>query len=1009
MHPAAAATFVKQLAHKLNSVSEPNELQPMLQDLVTNQTNDYMLKQFLIIDIVKLLPFLFDEVSFLFSMERTIRMLTSRILPQIVTAILDNPGPDSAKLLLNLSIQFPQHALMLRNLLIQKGIYLHVALTIALEDRDSQKYIECLKQIVDSDLSHVTLMTGVFCHTNQLMDIVHLVRSVTDVQVALTPDGLSKLRLIFINNLLKEDEIARRSLIMRSVDVNMRDNGQSLENSSGMTVVYELLKAGIFVRSGIDIKTWVFESIKSYQPPYHPKYPDLIKRYIEVLLESSTFTQISEREVANCFIRGDAITPMRVVLLFQVLHFNERYFAKKTAPTGPDFIAVNPNCIEYTPALMDQLPINQVLGFIERPENREAFQPFYSSLMSLVVSQFPQIVTATAFLNAESLADEENIIPFEYQLGILYESMKKSGFHGALPPFLSFEICDSVLVAVFRRCAEDWATAVACLETLCAMDSSKLLNHLSCIVSTLFPLVLRDRIDERILDLFEKLFHRLDSVSPRELWLNTVNCWLSKYDESTHFGYIRHNVIHIGLPVTSIELIKKPLELFQCDSRVFQIPAVFSVFLHMLDCYLIASRQHYFHTFQIDVSQDKTQKLKETHLYALLELQETAAMQALLELCIPGADATSNAGKINRSACQFVHQRFVVSKKSMKLLHFQGYRDDLIDVTVEGIASMHVCFEFIGELLAQPQLEKQVFGVQLACKLCVKYPIPNRYEKVVIFDPSHDTYTMHHLNDSHNLALTILVPKMMALSNQIEDTVVGVPTIPQQQAFQQVSLEERAAKNQSLLKVVDSFRYLLEAFPSIVENVELFVNCEMEFSTMSLCLCPSPPHPSSARTTRITSPPIKETWAHAVLRVNLTDGLLPINSRNPPPNNIVTNTFSQQCIQMKYIGAYLLATLGGNETPSAKDIKKILSSVGIEAEDSRIENLLSELEGKNIADVIAEGTKKMASLPAGGAAAPAAAGSAAPAAGGAAAAAPKKEEKEEKEESDDDMGFGLFD
>ncbi|KAJ3239284.1 60S acidic ribosomal protein P2 [Chytriomyces hyalinus] len=115
------------------------------------------------------------------------------------------------------------------------------------------------------------------------------------------------------------------------------------------------------------------------------------------------------------------------------------------------------------------------------------------------------------------------------------------------------------------------------------------------------------------------------------------------------------------------------------------------------------------------------------------------------------------------------------------------------------------------------------------------------------------------------------------------------------------------------------------------------------------------------------------------------------------------------CIQMKYIGAYLLATLGGNETPSAKDIKKILSSVGIEAEDSRIENLLSELEGKNIADIIAEGTKKMASLPAGGAAAPAAAGAAAPAAGGAAAAAPKKEEKEEKEESDDDMGFGLFD
>ncbi|KAI8609449.1 60s acidic ribosomal protein-domain-containing protein [Chytriomyces sp. MP71] len=113
---------------------------------------------------------------------------------------------------------------------------------------------------------------------------------------------------------------------------------------------------------------------------------------------------------------------------------------------------------------------------------------------------------------------------------------------------------------------------------------------------------------------------------------------------------------------------------------------------------------------------------------------------------------------------------------------------------------------------------------------------------------------------------------------------------------------------------------------------------------------------------------------------------------------------------MKYIGAYLLATLGGNESPSAKDIKTILSSVGIEADASRIESLLSELEGKNIADIIAEGSKKMASLPAGGAA-PAAGGAApaAAAAGGAAPAAAKEEKKEEKEESDDDMGFGLFD
>ncbi|KAJ3159117.1 60S acidic ribosomal protein P2 [Geranomyces michiganensis] len=110
---------------------------------------------------------------------------------------------------------------------------------------------------------------------------------------------------------------------------------------------------------------------------------------------------------------------------------------------------------------------------------------------------------------------------------------------------------------------------------------------------------------------------------------------------------------------------------------------------------------------------------------------------------------------------------------------------------------------------------------------------------------------------------------------------------------------------------------------------------------------------------------------------------------------------------MKLLAAYMLATLGGNTSPSAADVKKILSSVGVEAEEERLTKLISELNGKDINELIAEGSKKLASMPAGGAAA----GGAAPAAGGAAAAAPKEEKKEEvKEESDDDMdAFGLFD
>lgn len=54
---------------------------------------------------------------------------------------------------------------------------------------------------------------------------------------------------------------------------------------------------------------------------------------------------------------------------------------------------------------------------------------------------------------------------------------------------------------------------------------------------------------------------------------------------------------------------------------------------------------------------------------------------------------------------------------------------------------------------------------------------------------------------------------------------------------------------------------------------------------------------------------------------------------------------------MKHLAAYLLLTLGGNEAPSAADVKQVLSSVGIEADDSRLETLISELKGKSIEEV----------------------------------------------------------
>lgn len=65
---------------------------------------------------------------------------------------------------------------------------------------------------------------------------------------------------------------------------------------------------------------------------------------------------------------------------------------------------------------------------------------------------------------------------------------------------------------------------------------------------------------------------------------------------------------------------------------------------------------------------------------------------------------------------------------------------------------------------------------------------------------------------------------------------------------------------------------------------------------------------------------------------------------------------------MRHLAAYLLLQIGGNTSPSAADIKKVLGAVGIEADAERLEKLISELEGKDVNALIAEGSSKLASV-----------------------------------------------
>ncbi|KAG1286343.1 hypothetical protein G6F66_010205 [Rhizopus arrhizus] len=119
------------------------------------------------------------------------------------------------------------------------------------------------------------------------------------------------------------------------------------------------------------------------------------------------------------------------------------------------------------------------------------------------------------------------------------------------------------------------------------------------------------------------------------------------------------------------------------------------------------------------------------NVLALTNAQDTAMLQLLLELCLETPTDKNNKEcleKSRRLICSFIHSIFIDGDREMilaKILHFQTYSTELIPIVVDLIPSLYIVLGFVPELTRQPQVDKQVFGILLACYLCEKYPLEN--------------------------------------------------------------------------------------------------------------------------------------------------------------------------------------------------------------------------------------------------------------------------------------------
>merc|ERR1719183_737090 len=107
---------------------------------------------------------------------------------------------------------------------------------------------------------------------------------------------------------------------------------------------------------------------------------------------------------------------------------------------------------------------------------------------------------------------------------------------------------------------------------------------------------------------------------------------------------------------------------------------------------------------------------------------------------------------------------------------------------------------------------------------------------------------------------------------------------------------------------------------------------------------------------------------------------------------------------MKVIAAYVLCVLGGNATPSAADVTKVIEAVGATADEETIGKLIADLADKDFNEVMDKGMDLLKDVSMGGGGG---GGGAAPA-GGAAEAVVEEAKKEEEESAEDMGGMDMF-
>ncbi|KAG0246812.1 Integrator complex subunit 2 [Mortierella sp. GBA43] len=603
-------------------------------------------------------------------------------------------------------------------------------------------------------------------------------------------------------------------------------NTPELRSIANYLVGY-LLQQDTFHKSAIDVRTWVMEQIQASTVPLDTNMIHLLRAYTAATARSKHITRIPEDEIRAFFSDpNEDPTPAKVLLVLYMLMNNDVCVANLGSYNME-------RTQEYDTTLLEYVQIRKVLSYVVSFEGGSAFQAVQPMFLKLVYAQFPELFDVTTLLLEEGLATSSSTTALP-ELSVVQPIADFEDPAIFMEPFIKAIVhhLDDPEAAVkgyhmFQRLPQKDRQAMAkdliraSLPSLLdptsnpeVMDAFKRTwDQLNSVMPhELWALTIHTLLPQNLLSTYAN-----QSTAAQPLAQQMAGRYQTQHQQKP---------LHLQrLEYYNFEwLVQDPLLLFKVDFRVFRSPIVFRLFVQILGSVMVGSRHWFrkrFHALQAilqsqqnrNPGQPQRRQFKEANLSAMLYIQDSALIQLMLEACQArpedivdrsrvhnsSADAAGHGGtkgvyskdgkKHNKDGFgshvdevsdvlkevrvvtfNFLHQLFIDHKIFPKLVHFQGYALDLLPTTVAGIDSIHVCMDFLQEILfantpastasvsgpsgtaaaasasssggvglagddgsGRVDVSPQVFALRLAAQLCERFPLPNTMQMATDF------------------------------------------------------------------------------------------------------------------------------------------------------------------------------------------------------------------------------------------------------------------------------------